>query len=249
MRIIPMALVAVWCALAEVPSEPPVLINMIRISGGDPTLIRPYAHARTQVDVFGMRSVTGTSEVWLMEAHDSFQSVEALDKAVQSTFRSRGAAPPSADVGQTSMIALYRPNLSYRPDLAIKSFAKARYFQISIHRIRPGADSDFGELMKLRRNGLDRINLDRPDIIYQVVSGSSSETFLVLAPLASLKTLDDALARIPVTPNSGPRQRDKIAADIELSSENLLLRVEPRISWVNQSFVDADPEFWQSRNR
>ena len=98
--------------------------------------------------------------------------------------------------------------------------------------------------MKLRRTGLDRINLDRPDIIYQVISGAASDTFIVFAPLASLKPLDEALARFPTNADAGPRPGSKIASDIELSRENFLLRVDPRMSWVNESFVASDPEFW-----
>jgi hypothetical protein len=246
MRIILTVALTVLCAAAEVPSEPPLLVHLIRIPGGDPGVIRPYASAKAQVNVFGLRAVTGISETWLLEGHDSFQSIEDLDKAIQSVLPPGGSGPPDRPE-QTSLIALYRPNWSYRPDLAIKAFAKARYFQVSIRRIRPGADSDFGDLMKMRQSGLDRINLDRPDIVYQVVSGAPAEMFIVLAPLPSLKTIDDALVRVAGTAESGQRPGNKIVADIELSRENLLLRIEPRISWVNQSFVEADPEFWQAK--
>ena len=235
-------------AAAEIPSEPPVYLHVIRTARVDAALTRAYAQAGAQVNVFGLRSVTGVAETWLMEWHDSFQSIEDVDRAIQPVLRARGSLPPESPE-QTSQIAMYRPNWSYRPDLAIKAFAKARYFQVSVHHFRPGGDSDFGELMKARRSGLDRINLDRPDIVYQVVSGSTTETFIVLMPLSSLKTLDDAMARIPASGESGPRPRDKIAAEIELNRENFLLRVEPGISFVNQSFIDADPEFWRPKPR
>ena len=246
MRLILISGLTLSFAAAQTPSEPPLLIHMIRTLGSDPARLPPYAQARAQGNVIGMQSLTGLMETWHIEEHDSFQSIEELDRAMQSVQGPRVVGPGAE---QSSLIALYRPNWSYRPDLAIKSFPKARYFQVSIRHVRPGADSDIGELMKMRQSGLDRINLDRPDIVYQVVSGAPSETFIVLAPLSSLKTLDEALTRIPSTADSGPRPSSKLAAGIELSREDLLLRVEPRISWVNQDFAGADPEFWQAKAR
>jgi len=95
------------------------------------------------------------------------------------------------------MIGLYRPGLSYRPDEADKGLPKARYLLISIYRSRPGQDSAFAELVKLRRAHYDSINLDRPEVCYQVMSGAPSGTFVFLTPLNSLKSMDDGLARTP----------------------------------------------------
>ena len=244
MRTLLIALFTVLPAAAELPSEPPMYLHLIRSPGGGTGLPRTYDPAGPHINVFGLRSVTGPSETWQLECHDSFQSIEDVDMAIRTSLRS---LPAPAE--QWAQIAMYRPNWSYRPDLAIKAFVRARYFQVSVHHFRAGGDNDFGEIMKARRNGLDRINLDRPDIVYQVVSGSTRESFIVLTPLASLKTLDDAMARMPASGESGARPRDKIAADIELNRENFLLRVDPKISIVNPSFAGADPDFWKQQNR
>jgi hypothetical protein len=81
-----------------------------------------------------------------------------------------GASEPlQGDVPAPSrtMLAQYRANWSYRPDQAIRMFPKARYFQISVFRIRPGTEGEFGELIGLRRATADAVNLDRPDLAYQ----------------------------------------------------------------------------------
>jgi hypothetical protein len=73
--------------------------------------------------------------------------------------------PAQDDVLSASrtLIALYRPG-----------------FHVSIYRIRPGAELDFVEFAKIRRLNFDNINLDRPDIGYQVISGAPAGTYVSL---------------------------------------------------------------------
>ena len=240
-----------FCAAAQTPTEPPLLIQSIRTPGTDARALRPYSDAGAGVNVFGMTSITGVPETWQIEAHDSFGGIEALDRAIGSIAPAGG---PQDDVlaPATTLIALYREDWSFRPDIAIKMLPRARYLYVSIHRIRPGTELDFADLARVRRLVLDRINLEMPDIAYQVISGAPSGTYVFLAPLASLRTLDEGLARGRVggEPAAGHGEKaSKIVAATEISHENLLLRVDPRISYVSDEFAAADPEFWRPKPR
>ena len=150
-----------------------------------------------------------------------------------------------------TMLAQYRPDWSYRADQAIRMFPRARYFQVSLFRIRPGTEADFGELIRLRRATADVMNLDRPDLAYQVISGAPAGTFIFLAPIVSLRNFDEGVNPVPVfaegLANSRAKDGSKIATDTEISREHLLFRVEPRISYVSSDFADVDPEFWRGK--
>ena len=124
---------------------------------------------------------------------------------------------------------------------------KARYIHVSIYQTRPGADAEFAEVVKLRRSSFDSINLDRPELAYQVISGASSGTYLFVAPLPSLKTFDDGLAKAPVYAESAAAAKagSKVTAQSEISRSNLLFRVEPGMSYVSDDFASGDPEFWR----
>jgi hypothetical protein len=130
-------------------------------------------------------------------------------------------------------------------------FPRAHYFHITIYQVRPDAENDLGELLKLRRLSADSVNLDRPDLAYQVISGAPSGTFIFLAPLTSLKTMDEGVAETPVYAETIAAARAKIAskvsADGEISREHLLFRVEPRLSYVSDDFAEADRQFWRPR--
>jgi hypothetical protein len=150
-----------------------------------------------------------------------------------------------------TMLARYRPNLSYRSDQAIRLIPRARYFQVSLYRIRPGTEAEFGELIRLRRATADVVNLDRPDLAYQVFSGSPAGTFVFLMPIASLRNYDDGVNPVPVyaegLASAKAKDGSRIAAETEISREHLLFRVEPRISYVSNDFADVDPEFWRGK--
>jgi hypothetical protein len=231
--------------------EPYFLIRIvqspIRPEGDGP--IGPYRISQPAVDVIGMNAITGTSQTWLIESHRSFSSIEATDKALsenrarlsQDGFDEEVIAP------STRYIGLFRTGLSYRPQEAIKLLQTARYFQVTTYRIRPGADFDFAELIRLRKLAFDVINLDRPELGYRIISGGSG-MYVFLAPLPSLRSMDEGFARMPVYAENlgrgGGQAGRQIAADTDATREHLLFRVEPQRSHVSESFAAADPDFW-----
>ena len=248
MKTILLAGILALSAAAQAPTEPPPILQLIRRPGTVVAPIRPYADARAAVDVLGMVSITGPPEAWQIESHQSFASIEDLDKAVGPV------APAQADplALSSTLIAFYRPGWSYRADQAIRMFPRAHYFHITIYQVRPDAENDLGELVKLRRMGSDSVNLDRPDLAYQVISGAPSGTFIFLAPLASLKTMDEGVAETPVYAEAAAAARaktaSKVSADGEISREHLLFRVEPRMSYVSDDIAEADRQFWRAKN-
>ena len=240
-------------AFAQGPTEPPPFIQFVRRPAAVPTTSRPYVDARAAVDVVGMIAVTGLPETWMLESHYSWASIEDLDRGLAGLgFR----APSTGDLMQDdvlaparTMLAAYRPKWSYRPDQAIRQFPRARYFQVTIYRIRAGTEADFSELISLRRASQESVNLDRPDIAYSVISGAPSGTYIFLAPVVSLRAMDNGVADIPAwaegLADARAKTRAKVAPDSELSREHLLFRVDPRISYVSDAFAEVDRQFWR----
>jgi hypothetical protein len=257
MRILLLAGILSSAAAAQSLTDPPPIVQLVRKPGTGGASLKPYANAGAAINVVGMASVTGLPETWLVEGHYSFASVEDLDQRIGALAPVRAfsdASDPLQDdvlAPSRTMLALYRPNWSYRPDQAIRLFPRARYFQISLYRIRPGTEAEFGELIRLRRATADVINLDRPDLAYQVISGAPAGTFVFLSPIASLRNFDDGVNSVPVfaegLANAKAREGSKIASDTEISREHLLFRVEPRISYVSNDFADVDLDFWRGK--
>lgn len=241
MRILSLVLLSSSALCAQGFTEPPLLIHLVRGQAGP-----PYQQAQTAVNVIAMSAITGPAETWRIEMHPSFASIEETEEAIRRAARGRSPAAESLSPDlfgdSRSLVAVYRPGLSYRADQAIRMLAKARYYYVSVHRIRQGAGREFANDLKARRDGLDDINLDRPDIAYQVVAGAPAGTYILIAPLASLNTLDDGLAKRAY-------QADQSVAkmDIELFRMQLLFRVEPAMSYVSDEFAAEAQEVWRPK--
>lgn len=72
----------------------------------------------------------------------------------------------------------------------------------------------------------------RPDLVNHITSG----VYIVLAPLISLKILDDGTAALPAYAEpiaAAEAKAGKKASSVELSRERFLFRVDPRVSWVH----------------
>ncbi len=87
---------------------------------------------------------------------------------------------------------------------------------------------------------------------YQVVSGAPSGTYVFVSPLATLKVLDEGIARLPVyaetMAEAGADAGRKLAAETELTRESRLFRIDPRNSYVSDEFAAADMGFWRGKN-
>src|SRR5260370_13994030 len=178
MRILLLAGILSSAAVAQSLTDVPPILQLVRNPGTGGALMRDYANARAALNVIGLAAVTGPPETWLVEAHTSFASVEDLDQRINALTPVRattGASEPLQDdvlAPSRTMLAQYRANWSYRPAQAIRMFPKARYFQISLFRIRPGTEAEFGELIRLRRATADAGNLDHPNLSYQGIPGA-----------------------------------------------------------------------------
>ena len=228
-RQLVLILSSVPAVLAQAPTEPPVYLRFLRTLGRpDLPLVHNYVNAKVDLTVLAATSISGPRETWLLESHDSYGSIEDVDQKL------------NADTDALIQVGLYLPNLSYRPDQAVRNIPRARYLSVTIYRILPGTDSIFGDLIRARRAAYDAINLDRPEMVYRILSGAPSGTYMIVAPLTSLRMMDNGQARNPayaeaMTEGGGASSR-KLAADTVISRENTLLRLDPALSRVPAEF-------------
>jgi len=254
MRKLLSALALASAGFSQAPTIPPPVIQVVCKPGSASGPTRPYAAVRAAPDVVGLAAATGLPQTWMVELHANFASVEDLDKALSAQPRGFEASDsygqPQEDLlaPPRTMIALYEHAWSYRPDEAVRLLPKARYMNVTIHRIRTGLEGDFAELVSLRKLTNDSINLDRPELAYHVIWGAPSGTYIVLSPLNTLRVMDEGVADVPAFAEPVADARAKAApkaADIEIGREHLLFRVEPRLSYVSDDFAAGDQQFWR----
>jgi hypothetical protein len=202
------------------------------------------AKAKYPAHILGMASMTGTSQALFLEGHDNIASISDSQAFMDTAeFGAIDTADAQLRINQRSMLAVYRPDLSYRADKI--NLPKMRFFSIETVRVRQGPDQKFEEAAKALVAGAEKSDDNQPVAAYQVVSGAPNGTYLLLLPMASLKALDEEPQRrraLRQALASGDPERN-MAASIA-SSESILFAVSPQMSYVPKEWITADPDFW-----
>jgi hypothetical protein len=245
-------------------SGPPQVLRIIRQSikpgaGAEhekigANIARGVARAKYPANFLALSSMSGVPETWILESHDSFASVEAATTFVETTpavkwFLGQYEAQSGAAINEVRrMLAIYRPDLSYRGDQFAQDMPKMRYVSVVLVRLLPARDSDFAEAVRLVKGAYEKSASDQPLVIYQVISGAPGPSYLFFAPMVSLKAMDDA-------PSRGKAMREtlgednaakalKTSSEVTAASESFLFSLNPRLSYVSKEFAAIDPDFW-----
>lgn len=257
-------LITASLTLGQTPAEPPKVLRITRqtVKPGRAAAqeriwtLAAHAMARTKypANVLALSSVSGDSEVWLLESHESFASVEDADGVVEKTPALKWSLGQyEAQNGELvsalrRMLAVYRKDLSYHGEPFMQDLPKMRYLSVVMVRLHPARDAEFADAIKLVTGTYEKINSDQPLVIYQVVSGAPGPAYLFFSPMASLKTMDEAPARGGAIRASMGEENAatmlKTSAAVTAASESFLFTLNPRMSYVSKEFAAVDPDFW-----
>ena len=239
--------------------EPPRLLRIFRedIKSGKNAVHEKVESAYVRVfsksgypSYLGLDSATGTNQAWFLESYDSYES---MDKAIhladteplKTTLAQLDAQDGELRTGERGMIATYQKDLSYLP--VPSNLAKARYVSISTVRVRPGHAADFAEMRKLVNAVFAKSESKQRRVVYSVSSGAPAGTYLILAAMDSLKSMDPQPSSMTMAEAFGAdnlARYEKLLAEIVISTENTMFAVNPKMSNPPKEFIAADPEFW-----
>jgi hypothetical protein len=201
----------------------------------------------------GMTSESGPSEAWFLEPYDSFGGMEKARAEIMQSPLAADLEPANVvdgelRTGSRTLLAVFRNDLSYRPAEAMSALPKCRHMQVNLLRIKYGHDADLSQLAKLIIDSDEKSGSDQPALTYQVVSGGSTDLYLIFSPMDSLARMDAAPARGAAARQAmGDRNRqhfDALAPEVVQSTESLLFAFDPRMSYVSKEFAAGDPDFW-----
>lgn len=204
------------------------------------------AKANFPSHILGLTSITGTSQAWFLEAYDNFASIADARAAMNKPeLAGLDAADAELRTSSRSLIAAYRPDLSYAADKI--DLPKARYFIIETLRFRAGEELAFIEMGKMLKGAAEKSKSNQPVLAYEVVSGAPG-TFLLMGPMASLKSMDEDRERqqalFTAMGAEGGKQYAKAAAEAVSGGETSLFSINPKMSYVPKEWITADPDFW-----
>lgn len=217
-------------------------------------LARVFRKAKFSGHYLGLDSMSGPGDAWFLTPYPSFAAVDQYhEEQEKEPLKSESDAADSRDgalrESERAMWAVYRPDMSYRPEKL--NVAKARAVTIGTYRVKLGHDEDFKAGAKAILGGYEKANIDVTILCYQVIEGAPSGTYMFFSTMESLKTMDEGPARQKAlmeamgADNYG--QIMKGSGDTFVSIESNLFAVNPRMSYVAKATEDADPDFWRPK--
>jgi len=198
------------------------------------------------------------NEVVYLTGCDSFKELEEIlngtDKKMAAASGNTRAEldrldkeAPVLHVAMRDMFAIFRPELSYNPNVDIRTM---RYFSITTIRVRPGHDAQFAEYVQKIINAARKAKADSiHTAVFQVISGTQAGTYLLFRPMKSLSEFDDPIMG-KVRNGMGNDERkdlDKDAGEVYMSSESSTYWMAPNMSYVEKDFAAGDPAFWNPK--
>jgi len=199
------------------------------------------------------------NEVVYITGADSFKQLEEIlngtDQKMSATSGSTKAEldrlnkeAPALHAAMRDMLTAFRPDLSYNPNVDIRTM---RYFSITTTRIRPGHDAAYAEYVgKMVNVARQKAKLDNLHLAcFQVVTGSQAGTYMFFRPLKSLAELDEntGMKMRAALSDDQKKDADKAVSDAVMSSETSTYRMTPAMSYVEKDFAAGDPAFWNPK--
>jgi hypothetical protein len=222
-----------------------------------------YSRAQVPLSRLGMVPVSGDqNQVVYLEGFPSFEALEATDKKLEAAFAASPAMQAELDTldrnggplhsSQRTMIAVFRPDLSYRP-LSASAVGKSRYFGVTTSRVKLGHAVDYESYTKQLNRARDKADVAESTAVYQVTSGGPILTFMTFTANRSLAELDAARAGM-VARNKAVdealggeevvRQRRELAEATFMDVRSVLYALNPRLGTPVAQIASADPDFW-----
>jgi hypothetical protein len=191
-------------------------------------------------------AVTGTPGALFLDPASSF---EEMDRAGQVLGEAFGAHPELAQLQQEIEQRLANSKTVFavrRDDLGSGvnriDWSKARYLQINVVSVRPGHEGDFAEADRIR----SRVQADATWTVYEMDSGTSVPTFLVIEALGSL-TDRDKESKAKAAGEKESKELEQLVRDAYASVESNMYGLHPEMSHVSNKFAAGDPEFWRRK--
>lgn len=229
-------------------------------------VLATYEKGKLPIAAIALSTAIGDeNEMVYLVAFDSFHAIDDLEAQF-------GKAPPdiiqelvqreqeesSQHASKRTMVAVYRPDLSYRPDVA--AMAQATIVSTFQHIVHFGHEKEYAEEVNFLAGALDKAGVDWHWFTYQVVSGAPTGTYIRIQPMKSIGDWDahgQQVAALSATLDDAGRERmwklwgNTIlqAGGSEETPVSRLYAIRPDQSHVSDGFAALNPQFWRPKRK
>jgi hypothetical protein len=216
--------------------------------------IEAMSRAKWPTHYLGMTSLSGKQRALFLTRYESFEAWEkdiaavekntTLSTALDRAGMADGELLDSIDQG----VFVFNQELSLRPRADLSPM---RYMEISVYRVKPGHDSGWNELVKMVKAGYEKGVPDAHWGVFEQVYGGDGGTYLVLTARKSLSEVDRGFEQDKqfeaAMGEEGLKKLGELIAGTVESSQHQLFAFNPRMSYVADEWIKANPDFWKPK--
>ncbi len=216
--------------------------------------VQAMSRAKWPTRYLGMTSLSGKQRALFLTSYASFEAWEQDNAAVAKN------SALSAELDRASMadgelldsidqgVFVFNEELSLRPR---PDLSQMRYLEISVYHVRPGHNKDWNDLVKTVKSAYEKAVPDAHWGVFGQFYGGEGGTYLVLTARKSLSEVDrsflDSKQFQAAMGEDGMKKLDELVAVTIESSQHNLFAFNPRMSYVQDEWIKADPEFWKPK--
>jgi hypothetical protein len=217
--------------------------------------VQAFARAKWPTHYLAMGSISGKPRVLFFTAYDSFEAWEKDVKAVDKNASLSGALDHASAVDGELLDSSDGAAWAYREDYSLRphsDIAHMRYFEIFVFHIKPGHRKEWDDGVKMVLAAHQKSSSDDAHwACYEGAYGVPEGTYAFITPLKSASEIDKAFAQdkqfMEAMGEEGMKKLEEISAAAIESSESNLFMFNPKMSYVSDEWVKADPDFWKTK--
>jgi hypothetical protein len=216
--------------------------------------VQAMSRAKWPTHYLGMTSLSGKQRALFLTRYESFEAWEkdsaaveknsTLSAALDRAGMADGELLDSMDQG----VFVFNEELSLRPKADISLM---RYMEISVFHVRPGHDKGWNDLVKVVKAAYEKAVPEAHWGTFQQIYGGEGGTYLVLTAHKSLSEVDHGFQEDKqfeaAMGEDGMKKLDELFAASVESSQQQLFAFNPRMSYVADEWIKADPDFWKPK--
>jgi len=254
-------------AAQETPGSmhnPPKILNILREftkpgkngmahEKTESAFIKAMTAAKSPEHYLAVDSLSGKPRSLFLTGFDSFEALETAERGVEKNPAFMEALDRAGVADGELLSDTDSGDFAFREDLSLRAavdIAHMRYFEISLFHIKPGHDKDWETLVKMYQSAFEKVP-DAHWATYETVYGQQDGTFVIFNPMKSLAEVDRNFANgkqfEEAMGEEGMKKFRELSAVTIESSQTNLFEFNPRISYVDDAWIKANPDFWKPK--
>jgi hypothetical protein len=209
--------------------------------------------AKWPTHYLAMDSLSGPSRSLFFVGYDSFADWQQDNLAMQKN-ATLGAAMDRASEADGELLSRYETAVFlYNDEYSLRTsvnIGEMRYMEITGFKIREGHRKEWDELVKMYKSGYEKAVPEARWAVFEGMYGAEM-SFLVMTPMKAGSEVDAELAadkafHASMSASDAAKASELAAACIESTQSNLFM-FNPKMSYPMESWVKADPAFWNQK--